>query len=249
MPTTRWDRGWVPAHPHQDDRKKKWSTCKESGTKIQSLQKNLHGGPSYPIIIIGFIIIMGCVVYFGYHYYTSHSGGGEGEGSTGGSSGSTTENVKDKPSWLEGVKGRAREGSKRVHWDSGKGKVKESEVTRSTVSGPLYKTEFNSLPGSSGSHSGDTSSAFDKNIKGTSWWSSFSKGWGTPTTEASTSTASGSTVVSTPSGSTVTSTPPSVEFMNQKVPIAPLPTLEDIHADIMRIVPSPESTPTQPVEP
>ena len=93
--------GWVPAHPHQEDRKKKWSTCKESGTKIQSLQKNLHGGPSYPIIIIGFIIIMGCVVYFGYHYYTSHSGGGgEGEGSTGGSSGSTTENVKDKPSWL-----------------------------------------------------------------------------------------------------------------------------------------------------
>ena len=93
--------GWVPAHPHQEDRKKKWSTCKESGTKIQSLQKNLHGGPSYPIIIIGFIILMGCLVYLGYHYYTSHSGGGgEGEGSTGGSSGSTTENVKDKPSWL-----------------------------------------------------------------------------------------------------------------------------------------------------
>ena len=45
------------------------------------------------------------------------------------------------------VKGRAREGSKKVHWDSGKGKVKESGVTRSsTVSGPFYKTEFNSLP-------------------------------------------------------------------------------------------------------
>ena len=106
-----------------------------------------------------------------------------------------------------------------------------------------------------------SSSAFDKNIKGTSWWSSISKGWAgcwlytrrvtpAPTTEATTSTPSGSTVVSTPSGSTVTSTPPSVDFSGpQKVPIAPLPTLEDIHADIMRIVPSPESTPTQPVEP
>lgn len=78
----RQNRGRSPSSP-------RWEPHQEELTEEEEeyLQREWYKNTGYtkessrwsdPIVILGFIIIMGCVVYYGYHYYTSHSGGGAG---------------------------------------------------------------------------------------------------------------------------------------------------------------------------